>query len=177
MSLLPADPSFRWTKYGAFVITGTLSLSHFLAWTLIPSNTAGRTKRTLTSSWTFVCYCVGNMCGSQIFRSEDAPRYVKGIVACAFCFAIQFAVIACWRIVLVVRNRKRRGNWAVEGLSEEERERRGRVLGQKDVTDFENPYVGNPVSISILHSHRSYRVSYVAEIYFILTVLQFLYSL
>lgn len=44
----------------------------FLAWTLIPSNVAGRTKRTLTSSFTFVGYCVGNMVGSQIFKAKDA---------------------------------------------------------------------------------------------------------
>lgn len=44
----------------------------FLAWTLIPSNVAGRTKRTLTSSITFVGYCVGNMVGSQIFKEKDA---------------------------------------------------------------------------------------------------------
>lgn len=50
----------------------TFVVSLFLAWTLIPSNTAGRTKRTLTSSFTFVGYCVGNMIGSQIFRSKDA---------------------------------------------------------------------------------------------------------
>ena len=44
----------------------------FLAWTLIPSNVAGRTKRTLTSFSTFVGYCVGNMVGSQIFKEKDA---------------------------------------------------------------------------------------------------------
>lgn len=46
----------------------------FMAWTLIPSNIPGRTKRTVASSLTFVGYCVGNMVGSQIFESKDAVR-------------------------------------------------------------------------------------------------------
>ena len=47
----------------------------FLAWTLIPSNVAGRTKRTLTSSIAFVGYCVGNMVGTQIFKEKDAVYF------------------------------------------------------------------------------------------------------
>lgn len=44
-------------------------------------NVAGRTKKTIISSATFVGYCVGNMCGSQIFKSKDAPRYTSGTVS------------------------------------------------------------------------------------------------
>ena len=55
-----------------YFITVPFVIGLFLAWTLIPSNVAGRTKRTLTSSFTFVGYCVGNMVGSQIFNAKDA---------------------------------------------------------------------------------------------------------
>jgi len=53
-------------------MTVTSVIGLFLAWSLIPSNVAGRTKRTLTSSFTFVGYCVGNIIGSQIFNYKDA---------------------------------------------------------------------------------------------------------
>ena len=33
----------------------------FSAWALISSNTAGRTKRTIMSSMTFIAYCAGNI--------------------------------------------------------------------------------------------------------------------
>jgi hypothetical protein len=72
MALLPNEPEYKWVKWGGYFMTVPFVISLFLAWTLIPSNTAGRTKRTLTSSFTFVGYCVGNMTGSQIFKSEDA---------------------------------------------------------------------------------------------------------
>lgn len=55
-----------------YFISVTSVVALFLAWTLIPSNVAGRTKRTLTSSFSFVAYCVGNMVGSQIFAAKDA---------------------------------------------------------------------------------------------------------
>lgn len=44
-------------------------------------NVAGRTKKTIISSATFLGYCVGNMCGSQIFKSKDAPKYTSGTVS------------------------------------------------------------------------------------------------
>lgn len=60
-----------------YLITVPYVLALFLAWTLIPSNVAGRTKKTIISSCTFLGYCVGNMAGSQIFKNADAPRYGK----------------------------------------------------------------------------------------------------
>lgn len=141
MALLPDEPAYKWTKWGGYFMTVPFVISMFLAWTLIPSNTGGRTKRTLTSSFTFVGYCVGNMCGSQIFKSADAPQYVSGTVGCAVCFALQFITINLWRLVYVFRNRRTQKRLAREGVSEEERISRGQELGQQDATDFQNPYV------------------------------------
>ncbi|KAI0470719.1 MFS general substrate transporter [Xylariaceae sp. FL0804] len=141
MSELPNEPQYKWAKWGGYVMTVTFVVALFLAWTLIPSNIAGRTKRTLTSSFTFVGYCVGNMVGSQIFNSKDAPRYIPGTVGCATCFGLQFLLLATWRATLVLRNRRRdRHQVRDEGLTEEQRVERGKVLGDQDYTDFENPY-------------------------------------
>ncbi|KAF3765793.1 MFS general substrate transporter [Cryphonectria parasitica EP155] len=140
MSLLPNEPQYKWTKWGGYFMTVPLVISMFLAWTVIPSNTAGRTKRTLTSSFTFVGYCVGNMTGSQIFKSADAPRYVPGTVGCAVCFGLEFLLFIAWRLVYVFRNRRRQRAWAREGISEELRVARAKELGEQDTTDFRNPY-------------------------------------
>ncbi len=72
MGLLPNEPQYKWTKWGGYFMTSPYIISTFLAWTLIPSNVAGRTKRTVVSSFTFVGYCAGNMAGSQIFQAKDA---------------------------------------------------------------------------------------------------------
>lgn len=56
MSLLPSTSEYKWTKWGLYLITVPYVLALFLAWTLIPSNVAGRTKKTLISSATFIGY-------------------------------------------------------------------------------------------------------------------------
>ncbi|KAL1304395.1 hypothetical protein AAFC00_003395 [Neodothiora populina] len=140
MSLLPNEPKYKWTKWGGYFLSVPFVISLFLAWSLIPSNTAGRTKRTLTSSFTFVGYCVGNMVGSQIFQAKDAPRYTNGTVACAVCFGLEFVLLCIWRTTLVLRNRRRERAMQNDGLSEEERIKKAKELGEADATDFENPY-------------------------------------
>ncbi|THW05169.1 MFS general substrate transporter [Aureobasidium pullulans] len=95
MAFIPNNPSMKWTKWGMYFMTVPYVISLFLAWSLIPSNTAGRTKRTFTSSFTFVGYCVGNMAGSQIFKAKDAPYYIPGVIGCAICFGLEFAVLVC----------------------------------------------------------------------------------
>lgn len=141
MALLPNEPQYKWTKWGGYFMTVPFVISLFLAWTLIPSNTAGRTKRTLTSSFTFVGYCVGNMTGSQIFKAVDAPRYVPGTIGCAVCFGLEFLLIVLWRLVYVFRNKRREKMLREQGISEEDRIRLGKEFGEKDSTDFQNPYV------------------------------------
>ena len=80
LSMIPNSPATKLTKWGLYLITVPYVLALFLAWTLIPSNVAGRTKKTIVSSCTFMGYCVGNMAGSQIFKDADKPRYGKHIV-------------------------------------------------------------------------------------------------
>ncbi|OTB02783.1 hypothetical protein M426DRAFT_191565 [Hypoxylon sp. CI-4A] len=140
MATLPNEPHYKWIKWVGYFITVPCVVGLFLAWSLIPSNVAGRTKRTLTSSFTFVGYCVGNMVGSQIFTAKDAPRYIPGTVGCAVCFGIEFVLLVAWRIILVMRNRRREKLLQGQGISEEERVLRGKQLGEQDYTDFENPY-------------------------------------
>ncbi|THU87851.1 MFS general substrate transporter [Dendrothele bispora CBS 962.96] len=140
MSLIETTEGTKWTKWGMYFITVPFVLSLFLAWTLIPSNLPGRTKRTVTSSFTFVMYCTGNMVGSQIFRSEDAPKYTRGVVGCAICFGLEFLIICLWRLTYVLRNRRRDKAMLNDGLTPEEREAQGRLNGEKDLTDFENPH-------------------------------------
>jgi MFS transporter, ACS family, allantoate permease len=106
----------------------------------VPSNVAGRTKKTIISSATFVGYCVGNMCGSQIFKSKDAPRYIPGTIGAAICLGAEFLLIVSWRLYYVWQNHRRAKKAAEDGVSKEEQERLGREMGERNVTDLQNPY-------------------------------------
>ena len=52
-----------------FAVNIPLSLS------LISSNVAGFTKRSVISSLMFVAYCVGNIIGPQLFLTSEEPAY------------------------------------------------------------------------------------------------------
>lgn len=71
------------------------------------------------------------------------PTYTQGIIGCTVCFGLEFFLIVTWRVVLVMRNRRRDKNLLEQGITEEERIERGQVLGDQDTTDFENPYVSD----------------------------------
>lgn len=101
---------------------------------------AGRTKKTIISSVTFLGYCVGNMCGSQIFKSADAPRYIPGTIGASVALGAEFVLICAWRIYYVWQNKKRDRIAAETGVSAEEQERMGREMGENDVTDLQNPH-------------------------------------
>ncbi|TVY54036.1 putative transporter [Lachnellula cervina] len=140
MALLPNTPHYKWSKWFLYLITVPYVLSLFLAWTLIPSNVAGRTKKTVISSATFVGYCVGNMAGSQIFKTKDAPQYIPGTIGCAISLGAEFVLIAAWRLYYMWQNKRRDRMAAESGVSKEEQERLGREMGERDVTDLMNPY-------------------------------------
>ncbi|RAO69017.1 uncharacterized protein BHQ10_005029 [Talaromyces amestolkiae] len=140
MSLLPNTAQYKWIKWGMYVMTVVFSLSIFIGWSLIPSNVAGRTKTTIISSMTMIAYCVGNMAGAQVFQTKDAPRYVKGTIACSVCFGLQSFLILAWRFWYMWENRRRDRLAAESGLTKEEQEEKAREYGENDATDLQNPY-------------------------------------
>ncbi|KAI4597701.1 hypothetical protein KJ359_003976 [Pestalotiopsis sp. 9143b] len=140
MSLLPNTDEYKWVKWGMFLMTVVFSFAIFLGWSLITSNIGGTTKRTVVSSLTLISYCVGNMIGAQIFRTKDAPRYVAGTATCCACFGLEVFVIILWRLWYVRENKRRDRLAAENGLSKEDQERQGQVLGDQDVTDLRNPH-------------------------------------
>ncbi|THV00272.1 MFS general substrate transporter [Dendrothele bispora CBS 962.96] len=138
MSLLPSSTSFRWIKFGMYLMTVTANVNGLFLWLFLPSNVAGRTKKSVVSSILFVAYCTGNAAGSQFFRSQDAPRYVPAITACAICFALQFLVILAWRFYLVYLNKSRDKAAVAEGLTSEQVKELGALNAEKDMTDKQN---------------------------------------
>lgn len=126
-------------------------------WTFLPSNVAGRTKKTVTSTVLFVAYCVGNAVGAQMFVASDAPKYIRGLTACAVLYCVEFCSMATWRFycksrpgalgevicVLIMNsdiweNRRRAKIIRDQGISEEESERLGKLNAEADMTDREN---------------------------------------
>ncbi|BDD63055.1 hypothetical protein MPDQ_003658 [Monascus purpureus] len=116
-----------------YSITGFFGPVVGLTVTLGASNVAGETKKSFMASAVFVAYCVGNIIGPQLVRSQTKdqhyPELWTGLIIC-YCITMLTASIL-W--VLLSLENKRRDKLE---LNEEERNR----LAFKDLTDKENPY-------------------------------------
>lgn len=58
-------------------------------------------------------------------------------------------LIILWRTILVMRNARRDRRMRELGMSEEDRIKAGLEMGERDHTDFENPYVSPRISTRI----------------------------
>ncbi|KAK1545869.1 allantoate permease [Colletotrichum paranaense] len=101
--------------------------------TLGASNVAGETKKSFMASAVFVAYCVGNIVGPQLVKSETKPQHYPqlwtGLIIC-YCITI---LSSLGLYVILYRENRRRD---ALGLDENERDR----LAFKDLTDKENEH-------------------------------------
>jgi hypothetical protein len=86
------------------------------------ANTAGYTKRSVSSSGIFVGYCLGNFVGPLIFKQEDAPVYAPGFIAVVVTSAAAAGLAMVYRFYCVWENRKRdqRGEESFEHAFEDD---------------------------------------------------------
>ncbi|TRX95693.1 hypothetical protein FHL15_003247 [Xylaria flabelliformis] len=96
-------------------------------------NVAGETKKSFMAAATFVAYCVGNIVGPQLVRSETKAEHYPALWTGLIIFYVVTILTALTLYVILRRENRRR-----EQLGLDERER-GRVAF-KDLTDKENPY-------------------------------------
>ncbi|KAL4877384.1 major facilitator superfamily domain-containing protein [Aspergillus karnatakaensis] len=137
LSQLPTD-RMQWTRWGMYIMQVFGTLPGLMIWTFLPSNIAGRTKKTVVSTILFIAYCVGNAVGAQMFVASDAPKYVRGITACGVLYFVEFCSMGAWRFYYIWENKRRAKIIAEQGISEEESERLGKLNAEADMTDREN---------------------------------------
>ncbi|KIW92743.1 uncharacterized protein Z519_06591 [Cladophialophora bantiana CBS 173.52] len=71
------------------------------------ANTAGYTKRVVSSSGIYLGYCLGQFTGPLLFKDQDAPRYVPGFQAVVATAAAAAVLSLIYRFVCVWDNRRR----------------------------------------------------------------------
>lgn len=128
-----------WTYHAAAPIAGYSMVGGFFAATvsmlitIAMSNVAGQTKKSFTAATSFVAYCVGNIIGPQMVKSQTKDQHYPelwiGLIIC-YCITITSSVVlyaVLWR-----------ANRAREAVAVDEQERA--KLAFQDLTDLENPY-------------------------------------
>jgi hypothetical protein len=78
-------------------MTVTGNLPGLMIWTLLPSNVAGRTKKSVTGTVMFIAYCTGNSIGAQTFQAKWAPRYIPAIIICGVMYGLECVLFISWR--------------------------------------------------------------------------------
>ncbi|TEA22121.1 putative transporter [Colletotrichum sidae] len=127
-----------WTHHAAAPVVGYSMTGFFggvvsLVITLGMSNVAGHTKKSFMAGTVFAAYCVGNIVGPQLVKSQSkAQHYPELWLGLIICYVICIlASVALWFVLW--RENKRR-----EALPVDEEERA--KLAFQDLTDKENPY-------------------------------------
>ncbi|KAL7935687.1 major facilitator superfamily domain-containing protein [Trichoderma chlorosporum] len=137
LGLLPKE-GMLWTRWGLYLMTATGRLPGLLMSTLLPSNIAGRTKKSVISIVMYVGYCVGSATGAQTFRAEWAPRYIPSIIICGIMYGMTCALFIAWRLYYVAENKRRAKKIAEMGMTPEQSARQGKINGESDMTDRQN---------------------------------------
>ncbi|OTA54511.1 MFS general substrate transporter [Hypoxylon sp. EC38] len=129
----------QWTYHAAapvvgYTITGTFGAVVSLIITIGMSNVAGHTKKSFTSATIFVAYCVGNIIGPQLIKSQTkASHYPELWLGLIICYCI--TILASVTLFMVLRHENRKKESAVV----EDESARAKLAFQ-DLTDKENPY-------------------------------------
>ncbi|PKS11283.1 hypothetical protein jhhlp_003045 [Lomentospora prolificans] len=128
----------EWTHHAAapvvgYSITGFFGGTVSLIITIGMSNVAGHTKKSFMAATIFVAYCVGNIVGPQLVKSQSkADHYPELWLGLIICYLICILASLALYFVLWRENKKR------ATVPEDEAERA--KLAFMDLTDKENPY-------------------------------------
>ncbi|KAF2461991.1 major facilitator superfamily domain-containing protein [Lineolata rhizophorae] len=130
----------EWTHRAPTPVAGYALLGFYgpiasLAVAIGMENTAGATKKSVMAATIFVAYCVGNIIGPQMVRSESVsdhyPELWLGIICCYI-----ITILASVALYYVMWAENRRRDRAMPVIDEEERDK----LAFSDLTDKQNPY-------------------------------------
>lgn len=129
----------EWSYHAAapvvgYSITGTFGAVVSLIITIGMSNVAGNTKKSFTSATIFVAYCVGNIIGPQLIKSQTkAAHYPELWLGLIICYCITIVAATALYFVLRSENRKKMA-------THEDNEVEKAKLAFQDLTDKVNPY-------------------------------------
>ncbi|KAF5353702.1 hypothetical protein D9758_008634 [Tetrapyrgos nigripes] len=113
--------------------TVTVNINGLFLWLFLPSNVAGRTKKSFVSSILFVAYCTGNVWGCMGWDTTGFDfRGVPALLAVMF--------ILAWRYWLVYLNISRDRAAIARGLTAEQVKKLGAANAEKDMTDKQNSH-------------------------------------
>ncbi|KAJ6625765.1 MFS transporter [Mycena sp. CBHHK59/15] len=102
---IPRGTAHKGALLGAYYIVSFYPGISPLIYTWSSQNTAGHTKKTLTTGILFVGQSAGNILGPFLYTTAQAPLYKRGLTSSLGCFAALAAVFIATAFYLALRNR------------------------------------------------------------------------
>jgi len=102
---LPKDQT-GWKLFGVFIF-GAYAAAFPLSLSLIATDVAGYTKKTIVSAVLFLAYCAGNIAGPQAFLSKESPYYRTGCEVYIICLCLAILTILLLRQYMDWENKRR----------------------------------------------------------------------
>lgn len=133
--LIPLE--HKWALVGCCWLLYIIGGPVIMCWILINVTVAGSSKVGTTKTMWFVLYTAGNIVGSKIFYTREAPRYITGMKGLIASYGGMMFLSIVYYALMVYRNKSRD---RAHGKVTPEGEREGIINGFKDLSDFENKY-------------------------------------
>jgi hypothetical protein len=125
-----------------YYLTGIQQAGFVLILSILTGNTAGHTKKVVTSATLFVGVCVGNIGGPFFYKSNQAPEYRLGIGSMIVGYGVEIGLVIILGLLLRRENKKRDSMQGIDSTSsgfDQSRERQDlNVTAFSDLTDREN---------------------------------------
>ncbi|KAI1619399.1 major facilitator superfamily domain-containing protein [Exophiala viscosa] len=116
-------------RYICYLLTAGYNASYCMILSLQIANTAGHTKKIVTSGVAFLGYSAGNIAGPFIYKASQAPTMIV-------CHLAQIVAICLWRFLMSFENRRRDKIQAAQEGGLAARDLDATAFG--DLTDREN---------------------------------------
>ncbi|GAA5857902.1 hypothetical protein JCM1840_000959 [Sporobolomyces johnsonii] len=108
------------------------------------TNIAGSSKRSVVNALMLCAFSIGNLCGTQVFQSKDAPNYLPGKIALFVLLVVLFPSALVMHLYIKRLNKQKAEEVsrlvAEHGWSEEDLQREKDRYAFLDLTDKENPF-------------------------------------
>lgn len=105
-----------------------------LGLSLLSRNVAGQSKKSVVTTFNFIGWAVGNIVGPQVFRDNEAPRYLTAFGTHMGCYAALILMLVGMRLWLMKENR-RKDKMIADGRADADIELKHAF---DDLTDMEN---------------------------------------
>ncbi|RMZ84112.1 hypothetical protein DV738_g706, partial [Chaetothyriales sp. CBS 135597] len=104
--VLPRGPTHKGPLLAAFYLISVYPGITPLIYSWSAANTAGETKKKFTTASLIIFQCAGNVVGPNLYTTDEAPRYVRGLLSNLALFIVLVVLYAIQVVYLIVLNKK-----------------------------------------------------------------------